>query len=284
MAAPGVRDIDADLKAYGYGAPRRALYALGYTKHQLQRAADGGTVERVGRNWVVHPLANPSIATALKAGGLLGGASALRSFGVWVGEQHGDVWVALDPDRTGTRSPGVRLVWQRYAPDGPHPWRVSIRDALVQYVRATRREFAVAALDSALNKRLVTEAEVRALRDRLPRRCWPWLELVDGRAQSGLESIVRVCCLDRGWQVELQVPIADGLADLRLDGWLYVETDGSTWHDGEPQAAKDRRRNTQIVQAGGRWHRLSYSDVMDRLDESITLLARMLSDGPPRGC
>ncbi|MGO1732088.1 hypothetical protein [Agrococcus casei] len=77
------------------------------------------------------------------------------------------------------------------------------------------------------------------------------------------------------------MPFRGGSLDLVINGWLCVEADGAEFHDDEPQARKDRRRNNQIAAAGMRWHRFGYADIVHHLDRSIALLRTLLRQGRP---
>lgn len=278
-----MRDLDIDMKNFGWATQRTKLYSLGYTKRQVRQAIDDGRLSAENRTWVVHPAANASVVAAIRARGALTHASALRSFGIWVSEAAGDVHVANRRTDHVVRVPGVRRHWGEFRTDEPCHWRVRLVDALLQYLPETTRYNAVATLDSALRLRLLTPSALDELRLSLPRRCIGWLDEVDARADSGLESIMRLAALDQGWQVEIQVPCDGERDDLVIDGWLHVEIDGDKWHHDEAQAKRDRKRNRRILRNGGRWIRLSYADVMHNLDDTIELLRSMLADGPPRG-
>jgi hypothetical protein len=190
----------------------------------------------------VLPGANPAIAQALEAGGVLGGATALRSYGVWV-TQVPRLQIATNPNMGVASASSGDRIWAPFESDGTG-WRVSIVDALAQHARRVEREHAVASIDSAWHHGLITAGDLDRLFRLLPRRCAAWRRLLDSSAASGLESLVRVPCLDRGWRVESQVPApGGGFSDRLIDGWLYIEADGSEWHDNPRQAATDRRRD-----------------------------------------
>ncbi|HIY66328.1 MAG TPA: endonuclease domain-containing protein [Candidatus Agrococcus pullicola] len=104
---------------------------------------------------------------------------------------------------------------------------------------------------------------------------------MNGRAESGLETLLRLACEDQGWDVEIQVPFRGGRVDIVINGWLFIEVDGSQFHDVGEQARKDRIRNKQIVQAGFRWHRFGYADVVHRLDETLAVIRAILLAGAP---
>lgn len=274
-------NLEADMKSLGLAARRTTLYRLGYSKREIQRAVIEGELVALTRLWVAHPTVNPSIASAVRAHGALTHTSALRSYGVWVSEEFDQVHIAVVPGANLPSIAGVRRHWRRHTVDALREWRVTLVDALLHYIPETTRYNAVATLDSALNQRLLTPDDLEVLRASLPRRCLPWLSEVDARAGSGLESIVRLAARDQGWRVEIQVPLGYGRVDLVIDGWLYVEVDGDRWHHDETQARRDRRRNREVLERGGRWIRLEYSDIMHNLDDTIDLLRTMVADGPP---
>jgi len=276
-----MRDLSLDLRAAGGATTRQALRAQGHTHAAIREAVDSGSLVAVGRSWVLLPDADPAIAEALRAGGVLGGASALRSYGIWVTHPT-RVQVATPPHAGRPASTAVERFWVPFTRDAL-PWRVSVIDALAQHAAAVEREHAIASVDSALHRGLLPPQELEPLFRMLPRRCASWRRLLDSCAESGLESLVRVPCLLRGWGVETQAPApGGGRSDLLLDGWLYVEADGSEWHDDPKQAAKDRRRNSAITAAGGRWLRFGYADVVHDIGRTLQVIEAVLADGRPR--
>lgn len=111
------------------------------------------------------------------------------------------------------------------------PWWVSVVDALAQHCARVPPEDAVASIDSALHQGC-SDPELDRLFDLLPARCRPWRQQLDASADSGLESLLRVPCRDRGWRVETQVPAPGGgrraqrpahrRLTVRRGGWLRV--------------------------------------------------------------
>lgn len=260
---------------------RSALGSLGHSKGKIQRAVETGSLIKVARSWVAVPGVERRIVTALSMRGRVGGATALESYGIWV-KSTGETWVAVKPGtHYASAESGIRIFQCVFTIDHTAPWRVSVVDALAQYCRRVSRNEAVAAIDCALQKRLLERREIRLLSDRLPRRCRSWLRRVNGKAESGLESILRLACEDEGWSVEIQVPFRGGRLDIVVNGWLVIEVDGSQFHDVGEQARKDRKRNTQLVRAGYRWHRFSYADVVHRLEETIDVIRILLQQGRP---
>lgn len=276
-----MRDIDQTLRTLGFAARQRQLYEFGHSKAQIAKAVADGTLLRLNRAWLAHPEVNPSIVTAIRAGGVLGGASALRSYKIWVTEPPSDVVVATLPWQPVGAEEGVQRLWRRFTTDAPHEWRVTVADALQQYLPQARRLDGIATLDSALHNRMLTPAELPELQGRLPARCRHWFRQLDSRCEAGTESIVRVAASDRGWIVEPQVPFDEGRLDLVIDGWLCVECDSREWHSSAEQTSRDHQRTQRILAAGGRPIRLKYADVVHNLDNTMDGLARVLAAGHP---
>lgn len=275
-----MRDIEADLLAAGGAATRTALRELGHTSRSIRATVQRGELLAIRRSWVVLPDANPQIASALQAGGVLGGATALQTYGVWVTTVP-KLQIATQPTRGVTAVADGDRIWEPFALDASR-WRVSIVDAIAQHARRVDRAHAIASIDSAWHHGLIAAEDLDRLFRMLPRRCAAWRRLLDPNAASGLESLVRVPCLDRGWRVESQVPApGGGSSDLLLDGWLYVEADGSEWHDDPKQAAKDRRRNRAITDQGDRWLRFGYADVVHDHPRTIATIAAVMKQGRP---
>lgn len=275
-----MRDLISVLRTFGGAAPRHTLYAHGFTQRQLQQQVMHGSLLRIGRQWLALPTVDPSVVTALRAGGILGGGSALRSYGIWVTEQTRIVDVATVPHSSKKQFNGIRRVWHEHAADAD-PWRVTVADALWQYLQRAGRLDAIATLDSALYRGQLDLDGLAALRDRAPERCRPWFDLVDPRAESGTESIVRVSGLDHGWTVEPQVPFEGGRLDTVFEGWLCVECDSREHHSGLEQYDRDHRRNQNVLRAGGRWHRVTHFDVIHDLERTMQLISQILSQGHP---
>lgn len=270
----------ADVLAAQGATTRAALHGLGHPYRAIRAEVASGALQAIGRSWVIAPDANPAIGAALRSGGLLGGGSALRSYGVWVTELSA-VQIATRPHSSPPRVLEGERIWSDFTVD-EKPWRVSLVDALAQHARRVEREDAIASIDSALHQGRLDDDGLDRLFALLPQRCRAWRLQLDASAESGLESLLRVPCRDRGWRVETQMPApGGGRGDLLIDGWLWVETDGDEWHDNEKQAAKDRRRGTAITAAGGRWLRFGYADVVHERPRTMAVIELVMAQGRP---
>lgn len=141
---------------------------------------------------------------------------------------------------------------------------------------------ALAVLDSALATGLVDHHGLAAA-ERLAagrRGCLAVEDLwglADGRAESPLESRVRLRCVDGGVAPdELQVRIStpDGFVVARGDmgfrrrsrpraGWLLLEADGRSVHDAPEALYRDRARANALVALGHDVIRCTWADTLD---------------------
>ena len=173
---------------------------------------------------------------------------------------EGVIHVRLPPGCERHQVPGVRVHTQLLRDDevmtlGPFTLTSPLRTVLEHHMNS-RREVAVSALDSALNKKLlispddVEEMRRRAFGRRGAEIAASWWKLADGRAESPLESRTRLIVTDADMPPdELQFPVRDkqgillGYGDLawrrRGRRTLILETDGREIHD-RPDGALPR--------------------------------------------
>ncbi|WP_111720267.1 endonuclease domain-containing protein [Homoserinimonas sp. OAct 916] len=279
------RSPTVDLTRFGFLATRSQVRASGTSERTLQRAISAGELLPIGRSWVANAGADRRAMRAVALRGRLAASSALSSYGVWVTRDSG-LWIAHP--RSASRLPPLAMNEQRLWTHEFFPctsdtrWRVSVHDALLQAVKVESANDAIASFDSALNQGLVTRADVDGIFACVPRRVRRLRRRLSARADSGLETLMRLAAEDEGWQVEAQVMIAGvGYVDLLINGWLVIELDGSLWHDDEASGDKDAHRNAQLVLLGYRWHRFRYRQVMHDLPRCIDVIRALLSGGRP---
>jgi very-short-patch-repair endonuclease len=147
----------------------------------------------------------------------------------------------------------------------------TVADLLLRVDRLT----AVSLLDSAMNRRLLVSEDLDLVQASLAGRrgaprARPWLAEADARAESPLETRVRLRANDGGVPPdELQYRVRDrngrivAIADL---AWtrarLVGEADGFEAHDNPVAVFRDRRRQNDIVQAGFTPVRFTWEDTL----------------------
>jgi very-short-patch-repair endonuclease len=163
-------------------------------------------------------------------------------------------------------------------------WRLSVPDSLLQFALTGSATELVASMDSALRQSMIGLQELDRVFDLLPRRLRRLRARVNGKADSGLETIIRLACEAEGWQVEIQVRIdAVGRVDILIDGWLVIECDGRAFHDNAQAVAVDRRRDAELILRGYRYHRFEYTQIMQQLPHCIEVIRAILRGGRPAG-
>jgi len=161
-------------------------------------------------------------------------------------------------------------------------WRMSVQDSLLQYAKLGSEEDVTAAFDSALNTGLLSRSALDDVFSVMPRRLRRLLSRIDGKAASGLETLLRLAAEAEGWHVEIQVEIAGvGRVDVLIDGWLVIELDGARWHDNHQSQEEDRRRDAELVRRGYRWHRFRSSQVLTQMPLCIDVIRTILASGRP---
>lgn len=159
---------------------------------------------------------------------------------------------------------------------------MSLRDSLAQYARIGTAHDVIASIDSALNKRLLKLHELDDLFLVLPRRLRRLLARVNGKADSGLETLLRLAAEEEGWRVDIQVQVPRvGHVDILIDGWLVIELDGAEWHDTKEAQDEDRRREAELCLLGYGWHRFRYDQVLNQMPLCLEVIRTILASGRP---
>ena len=280
-----MRSLSEDMARYGYLATRPQLRELGYSDRDLRRAVEERRLSPIRRRWLAHPGADWRATRAVALGGRLAAESALASHGIWITRPSG-LWIASPPEasRLEPTAAGEHRLWvlDRFPEGSDRQWRVSVRDAVAQYVRIGCEPDAIASIDSALNKRLLTANELDEVFETVPRRLRRLRAGVNGRADSGLETLLRLAAEEQGWRVDVQVRIPGvGRVDILIDGWLVIELDGGQWHDDEQSQDEDRRRDAELVLLGYRWHRFRHDQVLSRMPVCLEVIRALRAGGRP---
>jgi very-short-patch-repair endonuclease len=160
-------------------------------------------------------------------------------------------------------------------------WRTSLVDTLLQLAWCVPLEWFVAAMDAALHRPrdgsrdpLLSAAEFERFTSLLPARFRAALALIDPRAESVLETLLRLGLVRRGigpFVPQFQ-PTPYWWTDLLVLGRLIIEADGAAFHDPE----KDARRDAELLRLGYRVLRFTYEEivfdiegVLDRIEAAL---------------
>lgn len=92
------------------------------------------------------------------------------------------------------------------------------------------------------------------------------VRLMDCRAESPIETCLRLLMGALGHVVAQVFIEGVGRVDFLVDGWLVVEADGFAHHSTRKHYREDRRRANALAVLGYRLLRFTYEDVVHRPD------------------
>lgn len=253
---------------------------MGWTDRRIRLAVAEGRLLRLRDGVLCDPAVPSDCADAGRAGGRLTCLSELSRLGVFVLEAR-RLHVHVDPTASRLRDPrpGIRRHWAALRRT-PHPLALTVEvfDALLHSVRCQPARAVVATIDSALHLGLLHPDDLDELFDALPRRHRRLRRLIDARAESGPESLMRLILRSIGCSFEPQVQVPGvGRVDFLVDGWLIVECDSRGFHAGWEQQRLDRRRDQIAAARGHATYRPIAEDIMWHRDDVRAAVVGLLS-------
>ena len=272
----------AVLSAHDGAAPLQAFVLAGLTVRQVAALFRQGVLHRPRIGWYCDPGLPWQAGPAVRVGGAATCISSAGSWGLPVPhDDHPKVHVSLERnagrlrhsrDRTWSAAAGTdetaHLHWAARV-DPAVGWRVSIVDTLLQLADCVPPDWFVAAMDAALHRsrdgeRLLSAAQLALLTQHLPIRLRSLLDLVDPRAESCIETLLRLGLIRRGLRgIELQVwATPRDRVDLLIRGKVILEADGEEFHD----PARDALRDARLRALGYLVLRFSYDRIVHDLD------------------
>lgn len=252
------RVADADLGV----ATSSALLNEGLTHAQIRTAVRRGHLRSIAPGWYAKTGANPKVVKALTAGARLTCVDAAALHGLWVPPRERDDDLHIYRPRLGSACPR----WAAAHGSGLRAWPetdaiASLRLTLAHAIRCVDGESAAVLLESAIEKGLLSIAQVQALLDDAPRRHRQRIGGISAASGSGSETRVVRALRRRGHDVEQQVYVEGvGFVDAYVSG-LFLEIDGRTHHSSPESFNEDRRRDLAMRRHGLQILRLSYSQV-----------------------
>ncbi len=242
---------------------RAELFAQGMTRRVITEAVSLGTLIRARRDHYLAGETPDQIVRAVRVGGRLTCLSLLQLRGVFVLTNQ-KLHVHLPRTASRLRSPhdrrrpprprverAERFHWLPLSEEPGNATCVSIVDALAQAVLCQTPRAAIATLDSALHKGLITARQISEVFALLPAKHGVLRPLIDGRAESGSETLMRLMLRALGCDVQVQVTFEGiGRVDLLVDGWLVVECDSKEFHSDWKTQVEDRRRDLALAARG----------------------------------
>jgi very-short-patch-repair endonuclease len=250
-------DIEVVIRSRGGVMHRRALRELGCSPYRVRKALAEGRVRAVGRDRLaVSDCAEPLLAAA-RAGARLSCVSAAAHSGLWVYRSVSSVHVAAGHGFSLKPKIGPGLSSELVIHRAKTPVPVARDDAidllpnaLVHITSCQPLELAVAIIDSALNKRLISDGALREMAPWQSHRFRKVISLCDGRSDAGNESVLRVRLLASGIPVRIQVVVDRHPVDALIGERMVVQTDGFLFHGDPVRRARDLRQDAALRMLG----------------------------------
>ncbi|MGO4105147.1 endonuclease domain-containing protein [Leifsonia sp. YAF41] len=268
-----------------------ALLADGASWRSLQTAVAGGLLVRARRGHYLLPDSDRHTLEAVRVGGRLACISAAADYEVFaLDTTFTHVHVAQNASRL--RAPqdrlrrlneqnrdGVELHWDELLdPSAGTDYRIGLIDAMIQILRCQQPRFALASLDNALRKKLLSPNDVPLIFARLPLELQYLKGYVDARSDSGQETVLRFIVREAGYDFEIQVSIDDvGRVDLVVEGCLVVEADSREFHEGWAAQVRDRIRDRNLAAQQYMSYRALYSDIMFNPERVLAAIRGLLA-------
>ncbi len=257
-------------------ASRALLISQGATGKMLTDAVRTQQLVRARRDHYLLPTDSRDVISAIRVGGRMDCASALRDIGIFAFDSA-TTHVRLDHQMSRMRSTRSRFIpltdqnrtnlrlhwWPSRTDPRESPYSVDIEDALAASLRCQAGWHALASIDNAIHQRALSTSAAERLFDEAPRRVQHLRSQIDGRAESGQETVLRMIAVTAGLHVELQVAVPDvGRVDMIVEGALVMEADSREAHDGWERHIEDRRRDLILGEHGYMALRPAYQHTM----------------------
>ncbi|WP_417562364.1 hypothetical protein [Microbacterium sp.] len=258
-----------------------ALRQQGMSRRAIAAAVDDGRLLRVRTGAFCAPGVHRDCIVAGLNRGRLSCVSELARRGVFVLRlpDHPHIHVVPSASRLG-ESRAVRRVHRDRLRRQPHPDSLSVEffDALVHSVLCQDVRAAIASIDSALHVGLLRLDELDELFEALPRKYRRVRGLVDGRAESGPETLMRFILRSIRCSFDVQVRVRGvGRVDFLVDGWLIIECDSEEFHGEWDDRRRDLRRDMAAASRGFTTFRPIAEDIMWHPDRVRAAVVGLLS-------
>lgn len=275
-----MRDIDESAQALvrlsaQHVFSRAELAQHGLNRERIRTAVAAGVLVRARRDRYLREDAATQVIDAARAGGRLDCTSLLALLGVFIREKR-PLHVRVPPHAA--RLPGGTIVhWRAMTEEPMNEHAVAIQDAAIHAVLCQKPRDAIATIDSLLHLRLLSADEVDAVFRHLPARLRILRRLIDGSAESGPESLMRLILRTLPVRIRTQVRIREvGRVDFLIDGWLIVECDGRRFHAGWDSQVRDRRRDVEAAAQGYVTLRFTAADILGDTGAIRVVIGRVL--------
>lgn len=285
-------EVTRVLQRAGGAAGFAAFDRVGIARAEILAAVRSGSASRVRNGWFAAPEAPGAVVRAVRVGGIATSSTVAELRGLWVPARD-RLHVRVSSNAARLRSPHDRSV----ALDAQRHWvcvhyrgRIdgtighdALTTALGEMFACTHAHEAIAAVESAIERRELDPGHLESVRRAMPSGRRSLLDRLDLTAQSGLETKVRLLLYGRRVRFRCQAPIDGvGSVDFLVGDRLVMEVDGWTFHSSREEFENDRRRDFELVTRGYAVLRLSYRQVIDDWERTSSGILALLARGEHR--
>ncbi|MET9328805.1 type IV toxin-antitoxin system AbiEi family antitoxin domain-containing protein [Tsukamurella sp. NPDC003166] len=259
---------------------RTELEAQGWTPRAIRLAVDAERLTLLRRGRYALPGADPDVMRAVSAGGGVSCMSALARHRVWVPESARGLHVRLSERARRRAHKGLIVCGESI--DAPPAAVDDAATSVLAVADCVHGDELVAVFDSVLHRGVLQPGELTGLLRGRPRRVERALRGVDGSAESGTETHVRLHLRRKRLAPRTQVFIPGvGHVDLLVGRSLVIECDSEEHHAGEA-VETDRERDLVLQTLGFCVLRVSYQQVFRQFPRVAAAIARtILGRRPP---
>jgi very-short-patch-repair endonuclease len=257
----GRMDLGSWLAQHGGIAHSAQALRAGFTRYAIRQGVAGGTCARIRRDWLALPSAPADLRAAAGLGGRVACLSVARRLELW--HLPDDLNHVSVPGNVGVpASTGLRVHWSV----GPIPVArfalvEPIENALVHIAECQPCENALVVWDSALHKRLVTQASLARLHLRSP-AARAVRAVSNGLADSGLETLPVSRLAASGIRVRQQVVLDGHRVDGLIGRRLVLQIDGFSFHSTAEQRRSDIAQDRRLALLGYTVLRYDYRQIL----------------------
>ncbi|GAA4666003.1 endonuclease domain-containing protein [Gordonia humi] len=249
-------------------------------KKDIELAIADGMVTKLRHGWYSTPAADKRVEHAVRIGGVVSCATALEMHGVWVPAQRNRLHVRGNDGAARTHP-----LWCRQHGRQPREFE-SVDDMLTALRHAARclpPEDFVVVCDSIVNKGLMDRSDLIAEFVDRSAKFQRVLDKIDGRAESGIETMVRLRlqALNIHARPQVRIPMV-GRVDLLIGTSLIIETDGVEFHSSPDAGENDKRRDSEAHALGFHTIRLTYRQVTGDWAWALRQIRAMMRRGEHR--
>lgn len=262
----GRNDVGMDLSSWlwarGGWSHRADAIEAGWTRYRLEQALHSTLVLVTARQWLHVPGIDSDLLAAMSANARLTCVSAARMLGLWIPRPPDRPHLAVHPHsgRDLARFVAHRNIGPVNAlPRSPVD---PVENVLARVATCLPHLDALAIWESAINKRLVTVAHLRAM-EWTTRAARALASEAGDASDSGLETLVVHRLARVGIRAYQQVSLLGHHVDLLIGRRLVVQVDGFAYHQAAQRRA-DIGHDRKLRLAGYTVLRFDYVEIMDR--------------------